>query len=134
MSTCSDSRVDTPEAAAAEIEVTPVWEAFIVDGSGFVVSDHEDLDEIISLFPDEMAIEGRFGDVFPEQIVIVTGTAAPTPMGASKRMPSSHYTEDKVFEHDLDMAETSEELRTVWERAKAMAEGLNAYVARKGCQ
>lgn len=135
MSTCSDSRVDAPEAAAAEIEVTPVWEAFIFESSGFVMSSHEALDEIIEEFPDEARIASRWGDVFPYSIEIVTDSARPKPQSPGSpflRGPGSWATTDKIFEYDLEQVETSEDLREIWERAKAMAEGLNAYEARRG--
>lgn len=122
----------TTEAAPSEIEASSpvVWEAFIVDASGFVISTHEDLDQIIALFPDEGEIYHQFGDVFPEQIIVVKDSARPRPQSPGStylRQPSSHLVLDLAVEIELDMVETSEDLRLMWKRARAMADGLNRH-------
>lgn len=122
----------TTEAAPSEIEASSpvVWEAFIVDASGFVISTHEDLDRIIDLFPDEQAIDREFGDAFPEQIIIAKDTARPRPQSPGSkhlRQPSSHLSLDLMVEIELDMVETSEDLMLLWKRARAMADGLNRH-------
>lgn len=134
MTRCSDPDAPVSETAAPEIEVTPVWEAFICDSSGFVLSGREDTEEMLALFPDEQEIDFQLGDFFPEEIVIVKGSARPRPQYEGSdilRQPSSHFTEDKIFEYNLEQTETSEELREVWERAKAMAMGLNVLEAQR---
>ena len=121
------------ETVPSEMEVSSpvVWEAFILDADGFVISEHEDLDEILRLFPDEDEVDFRYGDVFPSEIVIVKGSASPQSAGSSRRMPGSHFVEDKIFEYDLELVEESETLVEIWCLTKAMAEGLNRFEATR---
>jgi hypothetical protein len=117
----------TPEAASSEIEVSSpvVWEAFIYDESGFVISDSEDIDAILAAWPDEEAIDRQFGDMHPSQVVIVSGSALPAERWGNLRAPSSWTSEDRIFDYSL--YDFHGDLPLLWARVQAMAEALSKF-------
>lgn len=103
------------------------WTAFAYDENGFVVSTHEEWKSIMSHFPDEMAIDSHWGDVYPTSIVVVKDSAYPQPQSPGSeilRAPSSWNGRDVAYEEDTMDLYTADELKQSWARAVAIAKGL----------
>jgi hypothetical protein len=104
------------------------WTAYIAEPDGFVYTDMADLRENCEYYDDPDATY---------EVVIVRGSATPTPAGCRDRLRGSYSTADKAFEADelyVDSEQTgeideSESVAAIFARAQAMAAGLNAASA-----
>lgn len=104
----------------------PAWTAHLAYSLGFVARSDEEAREVLSLWPDEDAIDA---DSQPREIVVVRGSARPKPQfdgDEFPRLPGSWMSCDYIrITDDFDGVDDAETALLLWEAALGAAERLN---------